>query len=58
MPTIGHDRLVRSLTGDIIFSLNSPRTKQLSSIPMKKRIESQFQDKRTVYCVTWLVTIV
>ena len=50
MPTIGDDGLVRSLKGDIIFRLNPPCTKQLLGRPRKKRIESQFQDKRIVYC--------
>ena len=50
MPTIGNDGLVRSLRGDIIFIINPPRTKRSPRRPRKMRIESQFQDKRTVYC--------
>ena len=49
MSTIGDDGLVRSLRGDIIFGLNPPLTKRMFGRPRKKRIESQFQDKRIVY---------
>ena len=42
MLTNGDDGLVRTLTGDIVFSLKPPRTKRPPSIPRKKRIESQF----------------
>ena len=50
MPTIGDDGSVRSLSSDIIFGLNPPRTKRPPVRPRKNRIESQFQDKRTIYC--------
>ena len=50
MPTIGDDGLLRSLRGDIIFGLNPPRTKRSAGRLRKKGIESQFQDKRIVYC--------
>ena len=40
MLTIGDDRLVRSLRGDIIFRLNPLRTKRSPGRPRKKRIES------------------
>ena len=50
LPTLGDDGLVRTLTGDIVFSLKLPCTKRPPGRPRKKRIESQFQDKRTVYC--------
>ena len=36
--TIDDDDLVRTLTGDIIFSLKPPRTKRLPGRPRKKRI--------------------
>ena len=48
MSTIGDDGLVRSLRSDIIFGLNPPYTKRPPGKPRKKRIESQFQDKRIV----------
>ena len=50
LPTIGDDGLVRTLTGDIVFSLKPPRTKRPFGRPRKKYIEAQFQDRRTVYC--------
>ena len=50
MPTVDSDGLVRSITGDVFFSLNPPYTKCPPRKPRKKRIESQFQDKRTIYC--------
>ena len=50
MPTIDDDGLVRSPRGDIIFGLSPSRTKRPPGRPRKKRIESQFQDKRTIYC--------
>ena len=34
----------------VVFSLHPPYTNRLLGIPRKKRIESQFQDKRIVYC--------
>ena len=36
MPTIGDDDLVRTLTGDIVFSLKPPRTKRQMGRPRKK----------------------
>ncbi|XP_019077071.1 uncharacterized protein LOC109122993 [Vitis vinifera] len=50
MPTVDDDGLVRSITGEVFFSLKPPHTKRAPERPRKKRIESQFQDKRTVYC--------
>ena len=50
LPIIGDDSLVWTLTGDIVFSLKPLHTKRPSGKPRKKRIESQFQDKQTVYC--------
>ena len=50
MPIIGDDGLVRTLTGAFVFSLKPPCTKRLPCRPKKKCIESQFQDKWTVYC--------
>ncbi|RVW81075.1 hypothetical protein CK203_045361 [Vitis vinifera] len=50
MPTVDDDGLVRSITGEVFFSLKPPHTKRPPGRPRKKRIESQFQDKRPVYC--------
>ncbi|RVW87460.1 hypothetical protein CK203_036245 [Vitis vinifera] len=50
MPTMDDDGLVRSITGEVFFSLKPPHTKRPPGRPRKKRIESQFQDKRPVYC--------
>ena len=50
MPSVDDDGLVRFITGEVFFSLKAPHTKRFPGRPMKKRIESQFQDKRTVYC--------
>ncbi|XP_019072589.1 uncharacterized protein LOC104877691 [Vitis vinifera] len=49
MPTVDDDGLVRSITGEVFFSLKPPHTKRAPGRPRKKRIESQFQDKRTIY---------
>ncbi|XP_034710658.1 uncharacterized protein LOC117933406 [Vitis riparia] len=51
MPMVANDGLVRSITGEVFLSLNPPHTKRPSSRPRKKRIESQFQDKRIVSCL-------
>eukprot|EP00261_Vitis_vinifera_P038379 XP_019079622.1 PREDICTED: uncharacterized protein LOC109121562 [Vitis vinifera] len=50
MPMVANDGLVRSITGEVFFSLNPPHTKRPPGRPRKKRIESQLQDKRTVSC--------
>ncbi|KAL6332956.1 hypothetical protein AAG906_019967 [Vitis piasezkii] len=50
MPVVGNDGLVRSITGEVFLSLNPPHTKRPPGRPRKKRIESQFQDKQTIYC--------
>ena len=50
MPSVDDDGLVRSITGEVFFSLKPPHTKRHPGRPRKKHIESQFQDKRTVYC--------
>nr|CAN82614.1 hypothetical protein VITISV_036126 [Vitis vinifera] len=50
MPIVDNDGLVRSIIGEVFFSLNPPHTKRPPRRPRKKRIESQFQDKQTVYC--------
>ncbi|XP_059591763.1 uncharacterized protein LOC100245246 isoform X1 [Vitis vinifera] len=50
MPIVDNDGLVRSIIGEVFFSLNPPHTKCPPGRPRKKRLESQFQDKRTVYC--------
>ncbi|RVW15859.1 hypothetical protein CK203_073116 [Vitis vinifera] len=55
MPTVDDDGLVRSITGEVFFSLKPPHTKRAPERPRKKRIESQFQDKRTVYCSRYRV---
>ena len=56
MTTTGDDGLVQTLTGDIVFSLKPPRQKHPLGKLRKKRIESQFQDKRTMYCSRCNVT--
>ncbi|KAL6350754.1 hypothetical protein AAG906_028222 [Vitis piasezkii] len=50
MPSVEDDGLVRSITREVFFSLKPPHAKCHPGRPRKKRIESQFQDKRTVYC--------
>ena len=50
MPNIGDDGLVRTITGDVVFTLHPLHTKRPPGRPRKKRMESQFQDKRIVYC--------
>ena len=50
MPSVDDDGLVRSITREVFFSLKPPRTKRYPGRPRKKRIKSQFQDKRMVYC--------
>ncbi|RVW92381.1 hypothetical protein CK203_032450 [Vitis vinifera] len=50
MPMVANDGLVRSITGEVFLSLNPSHTKRPPDRPRKKRIESQFQDKRTVSC--------
>ncbi|RVW82818.1 hypothetical protein CK203_051180 [Vitis vinifera] len=50
MPMVSNDGLVRSITGEVFLSLNPPHTKRPPGKPRKKHIESQFQDKWTVYC--------
>ncbi|XP_010665184.1 uncharacterized protein LOC104882695 [Vitis vinifera] len=50
MPIVANDGLVRSIIGEVFFSLNPLHTKRPPDRPRKKRIESQFQDKRTVSC--------
>ena len=49
MPSVDDDGLVRSITGEVFFSLKPPPTKCHPGKPRKKCIESQFQDKWTVY---------
>ena len=50
MPFVDDDGLVRYISGEVFFSLNPLYTKRHPKIPRKKRIKSQFQDKRMVYC--------
>ena len=50
MPSVDDDGLVRSITREVCFSLKPPHTKRPPGRPRKKRIESQFQDKWTIYC--------
>ena len=51
MPSVDSDGIVHDLTGKVFFSLQPPHSKRPSGRPRKKRIESQFQDKRTIYCL-------
>ncbi|RVW76561.1 hypothetical protein CK203_048675 [Vitis vinifera] len=50
MPSVDDDVLVRSITGEVFFSLKPPHTNRHLGRLRKKHIESQFQDKRTFYC--------
>ena len=50
MPKVDVDGVVRDVLGNEYFSLNPPCSKRPSGRPRKKCIQSQFQDKRTVYC--------
>ena len=49
MPSVDDDGLVRSITGEVFFSLKPPHIKRAPERPRKKRIESQFHDKWTMY---------
>ena len=49
MPKVDVNGVVRVL-GNEYFSLNPPCSKRPPGRPRKKRIQSQFQDKRIVYC--------
>ena len=49
MPSVDVDGLVRFVTGEVFFFFNPPHTKHPLERPRKKLIESQFQDKQTVY---------
>ena len=50
MPKVDADGVFRDVLGNEYFSLNLPCSKWPPGRPRKKCIESQFQDKRTVYC--------
>ncbi|RVW69529.1 hypothetical protein CK203_062805 [Vitis vinifera] len=50
MPSVDDNGLVQSITGEVFFSLKPPHVKRVPGRLRKKRIKSQFQDKRTVYC--------
>ena len=50
MLKVQDDGIVRDVIGNVFFSLKPPYVKRSPRKPRKKRIESQFQDKRTVYC--------
>ena len=50
MPKDDVDGVVRVVLGNEYFSLNPPCSKRPPGRPRKKRIQSQFQDKSTVYC--------
>ena len=47
---VNADGVFRDVLGNEYLSLNSPCSKQPPRRLRKKRIESQFQDKHTVYC--------
>ena len=49
MPKVQDDGVVRDVIGNVFFSLKPPYVKMPLGKPRKKCIESQFQDKRTVY---------
>ena len=50
MSKVNDDGVVQDVLGNEYFSLNPPCSKRPPRRPRKKRIESQFQDKRTLYC--------
>ena len=50
MPTIDEDGIVHDITSHVYHSLKPPHTIRPLKQPRKKRIESQFMDKKTVYC--------
>ena len=50
MPKVQDDGVVRDVIGYVFFSLKPPCVKRPPRRPRKRRIESEFQDKRTVYC--------
>ena len=50
MTKVDADGIVQDVLGNTYFSLNPTHSKWPLGIPRKKRIKSQFQDKRTVYC--------
>ena len=50
MPKVDVDGVVRDGLGNEYLSLNPPCSKRSPKRPRKKRIQSQFQDKCTVYC--------
>ncbi|RVX05695.1 hypothetical protein CK203_027393 [Vitis vinifera] len=50
MSIVDDHGVVRSITGQVFFSLKPPHTKHPPGRPRKQCIESQFQDKQTVHC--------
>ena len=50
MPKVQNDSVVRDVIGNVFFSLKTPRIKRPLGRLRKKRIESQFQDKQTIFC--------
>ena len=50
MPSVDNDGVVRDFTGKIFPSLNPPHIKRPLGRPRKRRSESPFMDKRTLYC--------
>ena len=50
MPKFDVDGVIRDVLGNEYLSLNPPCSKQPLGRLRKKRIQSQFQDKCTVYC--------
>ena len=50
MTKVDVDGVVQDVLGNQYFSLNLPCSKRPPRRPRKKCIQSQFQDKRTVYC--------
>ena len=50
MPKVQDDGVVRDVIGNVFFSLKPLCFKMHLGRSRKKHIESQFQDKRIVYC--------
>ena len=50
IPKVDVDGVIRDVLGNEYFSLNPPCSTWPPIRPRKKRIQTQFQDKRTVYC--------
>ena len=50
MPSADNDGVAHDFSGKVFPSLNPPHMKRPLGRPRKRRSESQFMDKRTLYC--------